>query len=91
MRFLLVILAFLGLFGYAMAQAPQQQQASPQQVITSLVNQQAQLNANITTALNQLPDLIKQVQELQAEKASLQKKVDSLEFAIKAAQTRGKK
>lgn len=49
-----------------------QQQVSPQQVVTSLVNQQAQLNASITTALNQIPDFIKQIQDLQAQVKDLQ-------------------
>ena len=75
-RIIFAYLVFCGLLSFAMAQ-PQQQQASPQQVVTSLVNQQAQLNANITTALNQLPDLIKQVQDLQKENTELKAQLDA--------------
>lgn len=80
MRFLVCLFAVVSL---VVAQPGQQQQASPQEVVTSLVNQQAQLNANITTALNQIPGLIKQVQDAQAENKALRHENDSLKAVKK--------
>ena len=50
----------------------QQQQPTPQQTVTALVTQQAQLTSQIITVLNQVPDLVKQNQELQAQVKDLQ-------------------
>ena len=56
-----------------------QQQPTPQQTVTALVTQQANLSAQIITILNQVPDLIKQNQELQAQVKDLQEKLNKKE------------
>jgi cell shape-determining protein MreC len=58
----LIIVLVLSVF--CMAQS--QQQPTPQQTVSALVSQQANLSAQIITVLNQVPDLIKQNQDLQA-------------------------
>jgi peptidoglycan hydrolase CwlO-like protein len=56
-----------------------QQQPTAQQTVTALVTQQANLSAQIITILNQVPDLIKQNQELQAQVKDLQEKLNKKE------------
>lgn len=57
----------------------QQQQPTPQQTVTTLVTQQANLSAQVITILNQVPDLIKQNQELQAQVKDLQEQLKKKE------------
>ena len=79
MRFLLAILAFLGLFGYAMAQ----QQPTPEQVQQSVdVTVSQQLDAVKT--LQSIPGLYRQLQTVMAENRQLRAQVDSLKTAGKA-------
>jgi peptidoglycan hydrolase CwlO-like protein len=59
--------------------AQPQQQPTPQQTVTALVSQQANLTAQIITILNQLPELVKQNQDLQAQVKDLQEKLNKKE------------
>jgi peptidoglycan hydrolase CwlO-like protein len=57
----------------------QQQQPTPQQTVSALVSQQANLSAQIITILNQVPELVKQNQDLQAQVKDLQAKLEKKE------------
>jgi peptidoglycan hydrolase CwlO-like protein len=59
--------------------AQAQQQPTPQQTISTLVSQQANLSAQIITVLNQVPELVKQNQDLQAQVKDLQEKLNKKE------------
>jgi peptidoglycan hydrolase CwlO-like protein len=57
----------------------QQVQPTPQQTVSALVSQQANLSAQIITILNQVPELVKQNQDLQAQVKDLQAKLEKKE------------
>jgi peptidoglycan hydrolase CwlO-like protein len=57
----------------------QTQQPTPQQTVTALVTQQAQLTSQIITVLNQVPELVKQNQDLQKQMLNLQDTIARLE------------
>jgi len=54
----------------------QQTQPTAQQTVTALVSQQANLTAQIITILNQLPELVKQNQDIIRQRDSLQLWID---------------
>jgi cell shape-determining protein MreC len=81
-RSIVLVLAFV-----ALAVGQPQLQTTPQQVITSLVSQQAQLSANIISTLNQVPELLAKIEAQQKQIAELTAQLD----AFKAAQKKEKK
>lgn len=56
-----------------------QQQTTPQEQVTALVNRQAQLSSDVITALNLIPSLMKQKQDLQEQVKDLQAKLEKKE------------
>ena len=65
------------LSGFCFAQASQQ--PTPQQQVTALVTQQANLSAQIITVLNQIPALVDENAKLQAQVKDLTEKLNKKE------------
>jgi len=61
--------------------AQPQQQPTPQQTISTLVSQQANLSAQIITVLNQVPELVKQNQDITRQRDSLQSWIDKFHMS----------
>jgi hypothetical protein len=83
--FAVVLLAI----SFAIAQQPQQQRAAtPEEVqvmVNNLLSQSADLTAGMVKVLPNVPGIVKQLAELQAQGAAKDKKIDSLETVIKKA------
>ena len=77
------------LVGFCFSQQAQQQ-PTPQQTVSTLVSQQASLSAQIITILNQVPDFVKQNQDLQAALRAAQDTIASQKNGV-FAKEKGKK